>query len=34
MNVLTERRLQPAPPDVAESTGDVEYADQTLAAGR
>jgi general secretion pathway protein I len=28
MNVLTERRLQPAPPDVAESTGRVEYANQ------
>jgi general secretion pathway protein I len=28
MNVLTERRLQSAPPDVAESTGRVEYADQ------
>jgi general secretion pathway protein I len=26
MNVLTERRLQSAPPDVAESTGRVEYA--------
>ena len=28
MNVLTERRLQSAPPDVAESTGRVEYAGQ------
>lgn len=28
MNVLTERRLQPSPPDVAESTGRVEYAGQ------
>lgn len=26
MNVLTERRLQSAPPDVAESTGRVEFA--------
>ncbi len=28
LNVLTERRLQPAPPDVAESTGRVEFASQ------
>jgi general secretion pathway protein I len=28
MNELTERRLQPAPPDVAESTGRLEYAGQ------
>ena len=28
MNVMTERRLQSAPPDVAESTGRVEYAGQ------
>jgi len=28
MNVLTERRLQSTPPDVAESTGRVEYAGQ------
>jgi general secretion pathway protein I len=28
MNVLTERRLQPTPPDVAESTGRVEFAGQ------
>jgi general secretion pathway protein I len=28
MNVLTERRLQSAPPDVAESTGRVEFAGQ------
>jgi general secretion pathway protein I len=28
MNVLTERRLQGSPPDVAESTGRVEYAGQ------
>ena len=28
MNVLTERRLQAAAPDVAESTGRVEFADQ------
>lgn len=28
MNVLTERRLQPSPPDVAESTGRVEFANQ------
>jgi general secretion pathway protein I len=28
MNVLTERRLQPAAPDVAESTGRVEFANQ------
>ncbi len=28
MNVLTERRLQPSAPDVAESTGRVEFADQ------
>jgi general secretion pathway protein I len=26
MNVITERRLQSSPPDVAESTGRVEYA--------
>ncbi len=28
MNVLTERRLQSSVPDVAESTGRVEFADQ------
>jgi len=28
MNVLTERRLQASPPDIAESTGRVEFADQ------
>jgi general secretion pathway protein I len=28
MNVITERRLQGSPPDVAESTGRVEYAGQ------
>lgn len=28
MNVLTERRLQALPPDIAESTGRVEFADQ------
>ena len=28
MNVLTERRLQPSVPDVAESTGRVEFAGQ------
>ena len=28
MNVLTERRLQAAAPDIAESTGRVEFADQ------
>jgi len=28
MNVLTERRLQPSAPDIAESTGRVEFADQ------
>ncbi len=28
MNVLTERRLQPSAPDVAESTGRVDFADQ------
>ena len=28
MNVLTERRLQASPPDVAESTGRVEFANQ------
>lgn len=28
MNVLTERRLQASPPDVAESTGRVEFATQ------
>jgi general secretion pathway protein I len=28
MNVLTERRLQTSAPDVAESTGRVEFADQ------
>jgi general secretion pathway protein I len=28
MNVITERRLQSSPPDVAESTGRVEYAGQ------
>jgi general secretion pathway protein I len=26
MNVITERRLQPSPPDVAETNGAVEYA--------
>ncbi|MGB7740566.1 MAG: type II secretion system minor pseudopilin GspI [Steroidobacteraceae bacterium] len=28
MNVLTERRLQASAPDIAESTGRVEFADQ------
>jgi general secretion pathway protein I len=28
MNVITERRLQGAPPDIAETNGDVEYAGQ------
>jgi general secretion pathway protein I len=28
MNVITERRLQSSPPDVAESTGRVEFAGQ------
>ena len=28
MNVLTEKRLQASPPDIAESTGRVEFADQ------
>ena len=28
MNVITERRLLPAPPDVAESSDDVEFAGQ------
>jgi general secretion pathway protein I len=28
MNVVTERRLQSSPPDVAESTGRLEYAGQ------
>jgi general secretion pathway protein I len=28
MNVVTERRLSAAPPDVAESSGDVDYAGQ------
>jgi general secretion pathway protein I len=28
MNVVTERRLGAAPPDVAESSGDVDYAGQ------
>jgi general secretion pathway protein I len=28
MNVLTERRLLPSVPDIAESTGRVEFADQ------
>jgi type II secretion system protein I len=28
MNVLTERRLLPTAPDIAESTGRVEFADQ------
>jgi len=28
MNVITERRLMPAPPDVAESSDDVEFAGQ------
>jgi general secretion pathway protein I len=28
MNVITERRLQGSPPDVAESTGRLEYAGQ------
>lgn len=26
MNVITERRLQPSPPDVAETSGEVEFA--------
>jgi general secretion pathway protein I len=28
MNVITERRLQGAPPDIAETSGDLEYAGQ------
>jgi general secretion pathway protein I len=28
MNVITERRLQPAPPDVSETSEDVEFAGQ------
>src|SRR4051812_24467603 len=28
MNLVTERRLAASPPDVAESTGDVDYAGQ------
>ncbi len=28
MNVLTERRLQTSPPDVAESTGEVDFANE------
>ena len=26
MNVITERRLQPSPPDIAETSDEIEYA--------